>query len=612
MSQQPFERGQRLTLSLTAWGRLGEALASHEGQDIFVFGGIPGETVVAEVLRVRRKYVAARVVEVLLASDQRVEPRCPYYGDCTGCQWQHLDYPGQLAAKFDKVSDALIRVGSFSNPPVLPVLASPSQLGYRNHARFTVGRSGDLGFVNRETRQFIHIDHCMLMHSGINDLLSQLQDKCGETTQLAIRAGAETGDYLVQPTLKDSAVPVATGQKHYWDSVGGRKFRVASPSFFQVNIAQADQLAQAVRQTLDLQGDELLVDAYAGVGTFAALLSPHVGRVIAVEESSAAVADARENCQGLENVEFVLGKTEEVLVGLAEKPDVLVVDPPRAGCQPQALESLIRLGPRQIAYVSCDPETLGRDLKVLCDGHYRLEQVQPVDMFPQTHHVECVASLRYVGNQSQITLASASPRRRELVGELGLTFQVTPSGVDETPGPGESPAGLVQRLSREKAQEVASQLAEGYVIGADSLVVLDGRVLGKPVDTADARRMLWRLWGREHHVITGVTVIDASSGDSRTDSMMSPVVMRRFTREEMEASVASGYPLDKAGAYAIQDQEFRPAELVDGCYTNVLGLPLCRLTEMLGELGYRVPPAAEVASCAQCLGPCPLAGEGQP
>ena len=612
MSRQPITRGQQLTLSLSFWGRLGEAMASHEGQDIFVFGGIPGETVVAEVLRVRRKYVAARVVEVLEESDLRVEPRCPYYGECTGCQWQHLDYQGQLTVKQDKVVDALIRVGGFSDPPVLTVLASPSQYGYRNHARFTVGKSGDLGFVNRETRQFIHIDHCLLMHQGINHLLTQLQDKCGETTQLAIRAGAETGDYLVQPTLKDPAVPIATGQKHYRDSVQGRQFRVASPSFFQVNIDQAAQLVQAVRQTLELKGDELVVDAYAGVGTFAALLSVHVQRVIAVEESSAAVADAQENCQGLDNVEFSLGKTEEVLARLEEKPDVVVLDPPRAGCQPQALESLIRLGPRKIAYVSCDPETLARDLKVLCDGHYRLEQVQPVDMFPQTHHVECVASLSRIEGSTQIVLASASPRRRDLLADLGLTFRVIPSGVDEEPIPGESPNHLVERLSREKAEEVARQLGAGYVIGADSLVVLDGRALGKPVDAADACRMLWELWGREHHVITGVTVINVSSGERRTDSVMSPVVMRQFTRAEMEASVASGYPLDKAGAYAIQDQEFRPAELMAGCYTNVLGLPLCRLAEMLRELGYQSPSTPAIPLCSQCLAPCPYAEEGPP
>ena len=623
MSQQPIIRGQHLTLSLTTWGRLGEAMASHQGEDIFVFGGIPGETVVAEVLRIRRKYVAARVVEVLQASDQRVEPRCPYYGECTGCQWQHLDYPAQLAAKYERVTDALSRVGGFPlGEQVLPVLASPSQYGYRNHARFTIGKPGELGFVNRETRQFVRIDHCLLMHGGINHLLSQLQDKCGETTQLSIRAGSETGDYLVQPTLKNPEVPIATGQKHYLDSVQGHSFRVASPSFFQVNIAQAAQLAQTVRQTLALREDETLVDAYAGVGTFAALLSPYVRRVIAIEESSAAVADARENCQGLENVEFVLGKTEEVMGNLDPPPDVVVLDPPRAGCRPQALESLIELGPRKIAYVSCDPETLARDLKVLCDGPYRLEQVQPVDMFPQTHHVECVASLSHTGTAGQargsiqpagtLILASASPRRRDLLTELGLDFEVAPSGVAEDPIPGESPSAMVERLSGDKAREIARQRDEGYVIAADSLVVLDGQVMGKPADADDARRMLWELWGREHHVITGVTVIDASTGESRTDSVMCPVAMRRFTREELEASVATGYPLDKAGAYAIQDPEFRPATLQSGCYTNVLGLPLCHLTEMLAELGYRVPEGPGVPSCAQCLQPCPYAPEGQP
>jgi 23S rRNA (uracil1939-C5)-methyltransferase len=621
LSQQPIVQGQHLTLSLTAWGRLGEAMASHQGQDVFVFGGIPGETVVAEVLRVRRKYVAASVVEVLEASEQRVAPLCPYYGDCTGCQWQHLDYPAQLAAKHERVVDALSRVGGFSaEGRVLPVLPSPSQYGYRNHARFTVGKAGELGFVNRETRQFVPIDHCLLMHGGINQLLSQLQDKCDETTQLSIRAGAETGDYLVQPTLKNPQVPIATGQKHYLDSVEGRSFRVASPSFFQVNIEQAAQLAQTVRHTLALQEDETLVDAYAGVGTFAALLSPYVRRVIAIEESSAAVEDARENCQGLDNVEFVLGKTEEVMGHLDPPPDVVVLDPPRAGCRPQALESLIRLGPRRIAYVSCDPETLARDLKALCDGPYRLEQVQPVDMFPQTHHVECIASLSHTGLPAQngarnrssdaIVLASASPRRRDLLTEMGVDFEVAPSGVPEDPIPGESPSGMVERLSRDKAQEIARQRDEGYIIAADSLVALDGQVLGKPADADDARRMLWELWGRDHHVVTGVTVINASTGESRTDSVMSPVAMRRFSKDELEASVASGYPLDKAGAYAIQDPEFRPALLQSGCYTNVLGLPLCRLAEMLGELGYQLPSGRIVPSCAQCLEPCPYAGEG--
>ena len=185
MSEQQVSAGDHLTLSLVSWGRLGEALAYHQGREVFVFGGIPGERVVAEVIKIRRKYVAARVVQVLEASPQRVEPPCPYYGECTGCQWQHLAYAQQLAVKHERVIDALVRVGGFSRPPVSPVLPSPQQYGYRNHSRFTVGPGGALGFVNRETRRFLRIDHCMLMHQGINHLLAQIQGKCGETTQLS-------------------------------------------------------------------------------------------------------------------------------------------------------------------------------------------------------------------------------------------------------------------------------------------------------------------------------------------------------------------------------------------------------------------------------------------
>lgn len=368
-------------------------MAHHQGWDVFVFGGIPGERVEARVLKVRRRYVAARVSRVLEASPDRVEAPCPYYGDCTGCQWQHVAYQAQLTAKRDIVVDALARVGGLENVQVLATLPSPAPFQYRNHARFTVGLEGSLGFVNRETRQFVAIESCMLMHPGVNSLLAQLQGKSRETTQLSIRAGEETGDALIQPMLFLPGMDLATGQKHYWDSVDGKEFKVSSPSFFQVNIHQASQLLQVVREGLELDGSEVLLDAYTGVGTFAILLAQHVRKVLAVEESSAAVADAKENAAGLDNVEFLLGKTEDVLQRLAEAPDAVVLDPPRAGCQPRALERLCQLAPPRVAYVSCDAETLARDLKILCQGPYELNRVVPLDMFPQTHHVECVAFL---------------------------------------------------------------------------------------------------------------------------------------------------------------------------------------------------------------------------
>ena len=610
IAERITQQGDRVTLSLTSWGRLGEAMADFEGHNVFVAGGIPGERVVAEVVKVHRKYVSAKVVEVLEASPDRVEPPCPYFGECTGCQWQHLSYDAQLKTKRGKVTDALRRVGDFADPPVSEVRPSPDQYGYRNHARFTINREGALGFVNRETRQFVRIDKCLLMHDGVNTLLEDLQDNCGETTQLSIRAGKYSGDFLIQPYMVHPGISVTTGQKRYTESVDGHDFLVSSPSFFQVNVDQAAAAAEVVRDRLQLGPEDVLLDAYTGVGTFAILLAPSVKRVIAIEESSAAVADAKQNAGESQNIEFVLGRTEDVLRNLPVKPDVVVLDPPRAGCQPRALESLIEMAPSRVAYVSCDAETLGRDLKILCAGGYQLDEVAPLDMFPQTHHVECVALLSRGESTSKppsprLTLASASPRRRELMDTLGLEFTITPADLPEEPIPGESPVEMVRRLSLEKAQAVAANMDSGLVIGADSTVVFEGQAVGKPVDDDDARRMLRQLSGTTHHVSTGITVVDAASGRFLSDAMTSQITLRELSEQEIEASIASGVPRDKAGAYAVQDTELRPASDWEGCYNNIVGLPICRLIEMLQELGYELPVGWKAPSDVACGYDCP-------
>ena len=612
--QAALKLGDRLELTLESWGRLGEAMAWHDGSPVFVFGGIPGERVTAEVLRVHRKYASAIVVGVLEPAPERVNTPCQYFGECTGCQWQHLDYDAQLAVKRDKVIDALVRVGGlFSDPsdaPVTDTRPSANRYGYRNHARFTVSKSGSLGFVNRETRRFVRIDHCMLMRSSVNAVLEQLQDRCRETTQLSIRAGAgDSGnpdEYLVQPPLFNPEITVATGQKRYVETVGNSSFFVSSPSFFQVNVEQAAQAAEIVREGLSLGPGDVLLDAYTGVGTFAVLLAPYVGKVIAVEESSAAVADAKENAAGLPGVEFVLGRTENVLGDLAVLPDVVVLDPPRSGCQPQALASLLALSPSRVAYVSCDAETLARDLKILCGGGYFLDRVAPIDMFPQTHHVECVALLHWEGKAAvdKLVLASASPRRRELMAAMGLTFDVLPADVPEDPLPGETPQAMVERLSRDKAMKVAASMQQGFVIGADSTVVHLGESLGKPVDDDEARAMLRRLRGTTHHVCTGLTVVDAT-GRHLTGSMTSQITLRDFTDDEIEASIATGTPRDKAGAYAVQDTELRPASGWEGCYHNIVGLPTCRLLLMLAELGWSPEDDWTLPDTAACGPGCP-------
>lgn len=623
---RPLERGQRLSLTLGAMDALGECAALVDGFPVHVFGGIPGEQVVAEVVRCFRERAEARVVEALAPSPDRVSPPCAYFWPCTGCQWQHVRYDRQLALKQELLARALAAQeipGGLGGLPLWPTLPSPQGLGYRNHARFTIGPGGSVGYVNRATRNFVKIDECLLMHPAINGALGALQGNSAETSQMSVRYGAGTGEMLVQPRMRNPAVAMTTGQAAYSESVLGRRFRVASPSFFQVNTRQLERVVQLLAAHLGAERRGLLVDAYAGVGTFSVLLAQHVGRVIGIEESSSAVKDARENAAGLGNVQFVQGKTEVVLAQLGERPDVLVLDPPRAGCHPDALAAAARLAPETVLYVSCEPETLGRDLKALLAGPFRLAALYPVDMFPQTHHVECLAVLTRSPAPSPVrgeglgvnpnsalhtrplTLASASPRRRELLQALGAPFAVAPSAVDEDGMDDEDgPDAYVGALALAKAMDVAvSQGGDGVVLGADTTVVVDGRRLGKPGSADEARAMLAALRGRRHEVLTGVALVDARSGRHRVHVERSQVWMREYTGAELEAYVATGGPLDKAGGYAVQDTVFHPAEGVEGCYFNVMGLPVCRLGALLGEFGV-ASPAGELlkgdGTCRVC------------
>ena len=622
MAQQ-YSAGECLRLSLESWGPVGQTLATHDDTEVRVFGGIPGEEVVAQVIKEQRDYVTARVVEVLRPSPHRTTAPCPYFGACTGCQWQHIGYEHQLTIKKQSVVDALERHGAFEAPPVSPTLAAPEQYGYRNHARFTIGRrEGVLGFVNYQSRRFVPIPKCLLMCQWINDAMGKLQGRCGETTQISFRYGLNTGDYLIQPALKAQGIPLPSGQTHYQESLGGRRFRIASPSFFQVNTQQAERIVDLVREGLHLSGHELVVDAYAGVGTFAILLAPHTAKMIAIEESTSAVQDAAVNASGIDGIQFLQGKTEEVLSQIEDRPDGVILDPPRAGCHPMALEALVKLAPLRVVYVSCDPETLARDLKILCRGPFSLEIVQPVDMFPQTHHVECVAYLHWSGREphavgpaaarktaerDNIVLASTSPRRRELLSSLGVEFKVAAPSASEEMMAHETPEEMVKRLAISKGKSVAHLFPNSLVIGADSVVIINDRVLGKPRDPSEAREMLWGLRGKDHQVATGVAVLDAAHQKVSVACHFTTVTMRDYSDEEIEAYVASNEPMDKAGAYAVQDKGFHPAARVEGCYTNVMGLPLCMVVDLLMESGFEIKPGTPIKVPDECC-MCPLKG----
>jgi 23S rRNA (uracil1939-C5)-methyltransferase len=384
-------------VTITGMAFRGDGLARSDDQLLFVHGAIPGEEVVAEIVARERRYIRARVREVITPSPQRVEPPCPHFGQCGGCQWQQIAYPAQLAYKTQLVSDQLRRRGSFDEAPVQPALGSvegtEEPWGYRNQARFSVDGQGRLGFMKMWRREFLPMDHCLLMHPTINEVLVTLQSRCFVRHQLLVRYGVNTGELLINPEVPLDDLPFETGQLFYEEALLRQRFRITGPSFFQTNTRSAERIARLVMERLELTGSEMVVDAYCGVGTFGILLAGQVRRVVGIEESASALRDARYNGRDLDNVTFLQGKTEDLLPELDGPVDAVILDPSRKGCRRKVMDALLRLRPARVVYVSCEPATLARDLRWLADGGYELIEVQPIDQFPQTGHIECVATL---------------------------------------------------------------------------------------------------------------------------------------------------------------------------------------------------------------------------
>jgi len=441
-------------IQLTAIAHGGAALGRYEGRVIFVPYALPGETARVEITQDKGRYAFARLVEVLEPSPNRIPPPCPYFTICGGCQWQHADYQSQLDFKSEIVADQLTRIGKIAAPLVRPTLPDSSGWAYRNHAQFHPVEGGGLGFHSAGThdarpgqgRRAIAIDECPILHPLLADLYAILGpsfDLPG-LARLSLRAGTETGDLMLIFEMADDLppsleidVPVSCvlllsdgvhvnliGNNHITETVAGYTYRISAPSFFQINTPQAAQLVRLVTGYLDLQGGETVLDAYCGVGLFTTHLAERAGLVIGIEQSAAAVTDLLENTTEQDaidgdtgdttddyanandaygnvdaygNIDVIEGQVEAVLpdldldLGVDSPLDAAVIDPPRAGVDRFALDALVKHHPARLVYVSCDPATLARDAKRLIKGGYELVEVQPVDMFPQTSHVESVA-----------------------------------------------------------------------------------------------------------------------------------------------------------------------------------------------------------------------------
>lgn len=410
----------------------GEAMGRDaSGRVVFVPYAIAGEEVVVEIVEAKKNYARARLVEIVTPSPARVTPRCAHFGvepppqpspvnnrggrNCGGCQWQHIAYDAQLKFKTDIVREQFARIGKLPDTPVRDTIGMTDPWRYRNNVQFQLDDAGRLCFRALESHDLVQISECHIMHPLLDEMFRALDAGAGSPrpylTGVTLRAGTKTGQKLLilegrddEPPEISTDEPVSilyqtpggefislVGKDALHEELRGRMFRVSPQSFFQVNTMMAETLVDLVERYLAPRATDVLLDAFGGVGTFGLSLAPRVARVIEIEEVKDAVSDAKANAVELSNVEFYRGAVEEVLPKLKTKIDLLVADPPRAGIAAIALDALIAQSPRAIAYVSCDPATLARDARRLVDGGYRLHEVQPVDMFPQTYHIESVS-----------------------------------------------------------------------------------------------------------------------------------------------------------------------------------------------------------------------------
>ena len=438
-----MEIGQQYQLEITAYTHEGFGLGHIDGFVLMVPGAIVGECCLVQVCKVHATYAIGELLEVLTPSPNRQTPPCPHYDTCGGCHIQHMTYAETLCLKKEVVCRNLSRLGGVSDVSVVkdPIgMAHP--YAYRNNVQYHSG-DGLLGFYGKNTHAVCSVEGCLLqkestqrLYQDVNDFLQARHVK--NIVHIVIRTSFAYGQHMLIIVTSDGTLQcekqlvayvrekhpncvsiflgaqrkkgtghkavgnenrLLYGQAYLTDCIGELQFRISPLSFFQVNTAQAKVLYETALSYAGLTGEESVVDLYCGAGTISLFLAQQAKEVTGVEVVKAAIEDACKNQQdnGVKNARFVVAKAEEYLpkaVASNEKCQVVVVDPPRVGCDKKLLDAIIAGAPERVVYVSCDPATLARDVKRLCEGGYVLQEVQPVDMFPWTRHCECVCWLK--------------------------------------------------------------------------------------------------------------------------------------------------------------------------------------------------------------------------
>lgn len=381
---------------------------------MFVPFALPDEKVRVRLVEEKRSYARAELLEVLEPAPERVEARCPHYGLCGGCHYQHMPYEMQLTAKREVLRDQLQRIGKLEAPNVLKTVPTPEPWNYRNHVQFHLTRQGKLGYHTHTTNKVFPIQECHLPEAPINELWPQLDIEvlpgleriglridAGENLMLMLESRdpkppefeVDLPISAVHLSAEDSRV--LSGTYYQVMEILGRPFRVTAGAFFQVNNTVAEAMVQHILDMLPefvpLSAHTVLLDVYCGVGLFSAFLAGRVGKLVGIEASPQACEDFVINLDEFDNVELFEAPAETVMPILDDEPDVILVDPPRAGLDTEVLDSIVELAPEVLVYVSCDPATLGRDAKRLTNAGFRLAQITPFDMFPQTYHIESIS-----------------------------------------------------------------------------------------------------------------------------------------------------------------------------------------------------------------------------